>query len=42
VPYAALGDEACAQLRATGKKLSRLVMDAGLMGAMARAPIDDD
>jgi hypothetical protein len=42
VPYAALGEEACAQLRATGRKLSRLVMDAGLMGAMARPPIDDD
>jgi len=41
-PWAALGEDTCARLRATGKKLSRLVIDAGLMGAMAQPPLDDD
>jgi hypothetical protein len=30
-PYAALGEDTCAALRATGRKLSGLVVDAGLM-----------
>ena len=33
-PYEALGDDACAQLRETGKKLSALVVQAGLMPTM--------
>jgi hypothetical protein len=42
-PYAALGDEMCAQLRATGRKLSQLVVDAGLLaGTMRPPPTDDD
>jgi hypothetical protein len=41
-PYESVGDAACTQLRAMGKRLTALVMEAGLMGAMARPPLDDD
>jgi hypothetical protein len=41
-PYAAVGEEACAQLTATGKKLSNLVMEAGLMGGARARLLDDD
>ena len=33
-PYQALGDDACGQVREMGKKLTALVMDAGLMPTM--------
>jgi hypothetical protein len=42
-PYAALGEDTCAQLRATGRKLSALVVEAGLLaGTMRPPPTDDD
>ncbi len=40
-PYAAIGDEGCAQLRSTGRHFTELVMSAGLLSMDPRRLLDE-